>query len=715
MSYVLAVDIGTSSTAAAIATLDHNASAVPEGLPLDRGGNAVPSVVYYPEEGPVLAGEAAERLGLEDPGRLVRGFKRRLGDPDPFVVGTLSLPAEEIFATMARWVVDRAEEREGDLPAEIVITHPASWGAPLTSAVLAALANQGLHNVTLITEPEAAVLHYASQVRVEDGSTIAVYELDGGTFDTAILRKTGEGHFELLASPGGIEGLGGADFDAAVRRDGIKDHIGATVDALGRSLESLGLEPEDLTAVLLVGGSPSIPLAAQLMSEQLGRPIVFDADPQTSICFGAAAAATRVLPAMAAEPADAADAVPGIPAPADVAVEPHDPQGRASLSSEPGAAFGSLTGTAAVGDGARGIPAGSAHHDHAHAARGGAHAPRPAVRLTAVAAGAALFTILSAAAAQSPGGLSNITAMLVPDATPSQSAPAAPGALGAAGAAAPAAVAPGAVAPGAEEPPAGIEASARPAVPAAPAAGIEAGAAPGNRPSTSAPPPNSSTPGGAVGSTPGGSGTVGGPIFVAGPGTPAVPGTAPAPAPAPAPGTTPPASTTPPGTTPPVTTPPVTTQPPVTTPPVTTQPPVTTPPATTQPPVTTPPVTTQPPVTTPPVTTQPPVPVVPAPTTVAPPPAPVVPAPTTVAPPPAPVVPAPTTVAPPPPPVIPAPPPAPAPPPVVPAPTTVAPAPAPVVPPPAPVVPAPTTVAPAPVPTTIAPAPSAAPTTAPAA
>ncbi len=752
MSYVLAIDVGTSFTAAAIATIDHGAQAVPESLPLGLRGTAVPSVVYYPEEGPILVGEAAERRGLDDPGRVVREFKRRIGDSVPFAVGTLALPAEEIFATMARWVVDRAEEREGAPPAETIITHPASWGAHRTSAVLAALANRGLHNVTLITEPEAAALHYASQVRVEDGSTIAVYDLGGGTFDTAILRKAGEGHFEFLGSPGGIEGIGGADFDAAVLRHVtehtgdaidaldpeapgtlaalsrlrrecveakealsadseasisvflpgaqqqvrlvrseleamIEDHIGATVDALESSLESLGLEPADLTAVLLIGGSSRIPLVAQLISEQLDRPIAVDADPKSSICFGAAVAAVRVRPAVAADPAEAVDAVPGIPAPADVEVEPHDADRRASWSRKSGAAFGSLTGTAAAGDGARGVPAGHAHHDHAHVAKGGAHAPRPAMRLTAVAAGAALFTILTATAAQSPGALSSLTAMLVPDTTPSQAAPTdpvAPVARGLAGAG------PAAAAPGAQEPQVGIEASAKPEAPATRSAGIEAAASPTGLPSASAPPSSGSTPAGAAGSTPGGSGTSSDPTLAAVPGTPGTPGTT-----SPTATATQPPATTDPATTPPATTPPATTDP-ATTPPVTT-PPVTTDPATT-PPVTTPPVTTDP-ATTPPATTPQPS-VEPVPTTPVPDPIvtqTVAPAPTTVAPAPIEVAPAPTTVAP-----------APAPT------TTLAPAPITVAPAPTTVAPAPTTVAPAPAPTTtLAPAPSPDPTAVP--
>jgi len=203
MSYVLAIDVGTSFTAAALARPHQGPVPPPEILPLGLHGSAVPSVLYYADDGRVLVGEPAERRGLDDPQRMVREFKRRIGDSVPLSVGDHWVAPEDVYASMARWVVDRAEEREGSSPSSILMTHPAAWGEHRTSLVLAALNVAGLEAVTLLSEPEAAALHYASQTRVEDGSVIAVYDLGGGTFDTAILRKAGVGTFELLGAAGG--------------------------------------------------------------------------------------------------------------------------------------------------------------------------------------------------------------------------------------------------------------------------------------------------------------------------------------------------------------------------------------------------------------------------------------------------------------------------------------------------------------------------------
>ncbi len=71
-----------------------------------------------------------------------------------------------------------------------------------------------------LAEPQAAALHYAAAERVEPGSTIAVYDLGGGTFDAAVVHKDPNGTFTLLGRPEGLERLGGVDFD-----DVVFDHV----------------------------------------------------------------------------------------------------------------------------------------------------------------------------------------------------------------------------------------------------------------------------------------------------------------------------------------------------------------------------------------------------------------------------------------------------------------------------------------------------------
>ena len=65
-----------------------------------------------------------------------------------------------------------------------------------------------------------------------------MYDLGGGTFDAAVLRKTEDG-FELLGEPAGIEQLGGVDFDEAV--------LAHVVDTLGDVVRDL--DPADPAVV----------------------------------------------------------------------------------------------------------------------------------------------------------------------------------------------------------------------------------------------------------------------------------------------------------------------------------------------------------------------------------------------------------------------------------------------------------------------------------
>jgi molecular chaperone DnaK len=424
MSYLLGIDLGTTRTSAAVAREGNRAGEV-EMVTLGDRSSVIPSVLYLAPDGSVVVGEAAERRAVTDPDRVVREFKRRLGDPTPMVVAGRPWTAEELSSRLVRWVVDRVAEREGGPASRIAVTHPASWGGHKKELLSAALANQGL-SVTFLAEPQAAALHYAAGERVEAGSTIAVYDLGGGTFDAAVVRKvspsdspTGAASaggtaagFALLGRPEGLERLGGVDFDevvfehvraglpgvfdeldetdpgvlaavARVRRECteakealssdtevsvpvllpgargsvrlhrgefeglIRPQIEETVSALRRAVSSAGLAPEQLTAVLLVGGSSRIPLVAQLVSEQLGRPVAVDADPKNAIAKGAA------LSLDITARGGSTSGMPPVPSPRG-GPQPRPPLGAAAAAGLAGAA--GAAGLAAAGSGPSGGP-----------------------------------------------------------------------------------------------------------------------------------------------------------------------------------------------------------------------------------------------------------------------------------------------------------------------------------------------------------------------
>jgi cell division ATPase FtsA len=174
---------------------------------------------------------------------VAREFKRRIGDQTPILLGDGGHTAHELTARLARWVVDLVRRREGGEPEQISITHPAGWGGHKTSLLGTALAEVGLGDTLLLSEPAAAAIAYAASERVCPGDTIAVYDLGGGTVDTAVLRRDSIGSFELVGEPAGDDHFGGVDFDELLF-ERIRDQF---PDLLA------GLSPDDPLAVSAVG------------------------------------------------------------------------------------------------------------------------------------------------------------------------------------------------------------------------------------------------------------------------------------------------------------------------------------------------------------------------------------------------------------------------------------------------------------------------------
>jgi molecular chaperone DnaK len=352
MSYNLGIDLGTTYTAGAI-----ERGGTVEALTLGNRTASVPSVVFLRDDGEILVGEAATRRAVNEPGRVGREFKRRVGDPTPIILGGTPYAAEMLMARLLRWSLDRVHEQQGTRPRGIALTHPANWG-PYKLDLL----NQAVRQVDVdvdmtLPEPVAAATFYASQRRLQPDAVVAVYDLGGGTFDAAMVRRRAQG-FEIIGSPEGIERLGGIDFDEAVYahvRTAIGDSldemdpeeptsvaamarlrqecidakealssdtdvsipvllpnlqtevrltrsefeamirpaIGETIVALRRSIRSAHVDADQISAVLLVGGSSRIPLVAQMVGAELGRPIAIDAHPKDAISFGAAIAVAQ--------------------------------------------------------------------------------------------------------------------------------------------------------------------------------------------------------------------------------------------------------------------------------------------------------------------------------------------------------------------------------------------------------------------------------------
>ena len=470
MGYALGVDLGTTYTAAAT----YMEGRV-EIASLGNRSAAIPSVVLLREDEEILTGEAASRRGASEPGRVAREFKRRVGDTTPLFLGGAPYSAEQLMARLLGWVTAEVAKLQGAGADHLAISHPANWGSYKKDLLAQAVRMADLPQANFLTEPEAAAIHYASQSRVEVGEVVAVYDLGGGTFDAAVLRKTAGG-FEVLGEPEGVERLGGIDFDAAVfahvarSLDGkleeldeddanalaavahlrqecvdakealstdtdasipvllpnvqtevrltrsefesmVRPALGESIAAMRRALASAEVAPEEVSTVLLVGGSSRIPLVAQMVGAELGRPVAVDAHPKHAIALGAALAAAQAGGMSGAGGTVSEDAG------SDSAA------GAAAAGAGVGAAAGAVVGAAAASEILTGADAGQ---PGAAAETPPAQAPaEPAAAAGGAAAGAAVGAAAAASAADAPSypAPSDPTAVTPPAAAPPPAPP----------------------------------------------------------------------------------------------------------------------------------------------------------------------------------------------------------------------------------------------------------------------------------------------------
>ena len=220
--WVLAIDFGTTSTAVAMAVGGRVELVEIDGAP------RMPSMVFWRDgtgghTGRLVLGEEADTLSSRAPWCLERTPKRRIGD-EYLLLGEQQVRVTDAIGAILRKAAEEAVSRRGgQAPSVVRLTHPARWGAGSLDRLRQAARSAGFDAPEFVPEPVAAALHFANE-RLAVGEHVAVYDLGGGTFDTAVLRRT-EDSFEVVGAPGGNEDLGGEDFD-----DRLYRHLGGQLD-----------------------------------------------------------------------------------------------------------------------------------------------------------------------------------------------------------------------------------------------------------------------------------------------------------------------------------------------------------------------------------------------------------------------------------------------------------------------------------------------------
>jgi len=262
-------------------------------------------------------------------------------------VGERTYTPPELSALILKELKKRAGRHFGRPVSKAVITVPAYFNDTQRQATKDAGKIAGLDVLRIVNEPTAAALAYGLDRTAKE--TVAVYDLGGGTFDISIL-KLSDGVFRVL-STGGDTHLGGDDFDRRLmeffiekietehgrkpggdpktiqilRREAervktelsdqektayrlvlpefpaiggeisrgefeelIDEVARRTIEPCRQALADAKLRPEEIDAVVLVGGSTRVPLIRKLVSEIFEQKPYTDLNPDEVVALGAA-------------------------------------------------------------------------------------------------------------------------------------------------------------------------------------------------------------------------------------------------------------------------------------------------------------------------------------------------------------------------------------------------------------------------------------------
>ena len=353
--HAVGIDLGTTNSLVAAVR-----SGSPQTLADEQGRHLLPSVVHYYNEGVSCIGYEAAEHNVSDPLNTITSVKRLIGrgldDVKTFggqlpyefasddggmpkiVTAGGSVSPIQVSAEILRKLAGRAESALGGSLDGAVITVPAYFDDAQRQATKDSATLAGIKVLRLLNEPTAAAIAYGLDQR--EDSTIAVYDLGGGTFDISILRLS-RGVFEVLAT-GGDSALGGDDVDRMIAEwlrqeigmdesldpieqrilletaksakeeltdqdsvqievldwqgsltreqlNGLIDPlIDKTLRAAKKSLRDAGVSADQIDEVILVGGSTRTPRVHEKVEQLFGRKPHSNLDPDRVVAMGAA-------------------------------------------------------------------------------------------------------------------------------------------------------------------------------------------------------------------------------------------------------------------------------------------------------------------------------------------------------------------------------------------------------------------------------------------
>ena len=360
---IVGIDLGTTNSLVAII---HPETKQPVALKEHDSSSLVPSVVHFDVFGNPEVGQGAKRFLETDPANTIFSAKRLMGksykdvsegaeyftykviddNTDALVkvqVGSSFYSPTDLSSFILAELKKRAEHILKTPVTKAVITVPAYFNDAQRQATRDAGKLAGLDVLRIVNEPTAASLAYGLGLDKEGETTIAVYDLGGGTFDISILKIT-DGVFDVLSTNGDTY-LGGDDIDRAIidywlaqksidikvlqnnpnllqtirlsaeeakkalsssdqfetTIDGqvyqitkpvfeelIASIIGKTIECCKNALTDAKLNAGQIDAIVMVGGSTRIPAVKAAVASFFGKPVNDSINPDEVVALGAA-------------------------------------------------------------------------------------------------------------------------------------------------------------------------------------------------------------------------------------------------------------------------------------------------------------------------------------------------------------------------------------------------------------------------------------------
>ena len=345
---IVGIDLGTTNSVISYMQSDGKVKVIPN----PEGTNTTPSVVGFKASGEEIVGNAAKRQAITNPDTVSSAKRKMgTADKFHISCLNKDYTPQEISAKVLAYMKDYAEKNIGQPVKKAVITVPAYFNDAQRQATKDAGTIAGLDVVRIINEPTAACLAYgldtdkSEKVMVFDlgGGTLDVSILDIGDGTFQVLSTNGDTHlggddwdhvladwiqaqikiefgvdltdkmarqrFVDAAERAKIElssslettislpfiGMGKAgpiNFETKLTRAKFQDLTKALLERckapMENALRDSGLTYNDISTILMIGGSTRMPAVQEMVKQVTGKQINLSVNPDEAVSIGAA-------------------------------------------------------------------------------------------------------------------------------------------------------------------------------------------------------------------------------------------------------------------------------------------------------------------------------------------------------------------------------------------------------------------------------------------